>query len=498
MKEITPQPDQSSPPSTITTPVSANVPASGSKDALTADMLQTVHDAQRLLKYVAKEGNSELNPDITHQLVQARYKAISGQWDAQTETRFMINYDALVSHIYPVSLESINAIKPPPLSHRPSGKTHAEKTVRWYRHLTIAALIILLITQFYWLLGHNLLQNLNELSEQQNAISQKLDSLTPNNIVHPYHSAFSSETSSQKQPQADRSQSSSVPQSSSAPQPSSVPQPPPETDPHQVRQLNREYTLLNQQLDSNLQLLIFWNSIWLTGYQFEPRLPPYLNKKYEIRLEELKKNASANSARSGSNSSINSTDSPSDIADKSPLNNSSRNTSTSNANTNNANTNNIVGQSITTLELEKARHQSRTLLFSNTLAASFAIEILQSFLLPLLYGLLGAFIFVLRTLLLEIRSLTYTPDSDIRYRLRLTLGSLGGMIVGWFLKPDEMNALTALSPMALAFLMGYNVDVLFSIMDRFIDSIKQWIEKPSEQSKKTEKPSHKSVSPNPS
>ena len=125
-------------------------------------------------------------------------------------------------------------------------------------------------------------------------------------------------------------------------------------------------------------------------------------------------------------------------------------------------------------------YKARINLFSNTLAAEFAIELIQSFILPLLYGLLGAFIFVLRMLLRDIRDLTYTPDSDTRYRLRLTLGSLGGMIIGWFMQPQDLDSLSVLSPMALAFLMGYNVDVFFSVMDRFIDNIKQWIDKPQD------------------
>ena len=131
------------------------------------------------------------------------------------------------------------------------------------------------------------------------------------------------------------------------------------------------------------------------------------------------------------------------------------------------------------LTLERALHEARITLFANTLAANFTLNAFQGYLLPLLYGLLGAFIFVLRTLLGEVKSLTYSFDSEIRYRLRLTLGALGGMIVGWFLKPEDAEGLASLSPMAISFLMGYNVDVLFSIMDRAIDNIREWTEKGS-------------------
>ncbi|PSW03699.1 hypothetical protein [Photobacterium lipolyticum] len=117
--------------------------------------------------------------------------------------------------------------------------------------------------------------------------------------------------------------------------------------------------------------------------------------------------------------------------------------------------------------------QLNTSFYSHLVAANFVLNTFQSYLLPLLYGLFGALIFVLRGLLNEIRMLTYTRHTELRYRLRLILGALAGMIIGWFFKPDEAEALASLSPMAMAFLMGYNVDVLFSMMDKVVDSIRR-------------------------
>ncbi len=55
--------------------------------------------------------------------------------------------------------------------------------------------------------------------------------------------------------------------------------------------------------------------------------------------------------------------------------------------------------------------------------------------------------------------------------MRLSLGALAGMAIGWFLKPDDINFVSSLSPLAIAFLVGYNVDVLFTLMDSFIESL---------------------------
>jgi hypothetical protein len=79
--------------------------------------------------------------------------------------------------------------------------------------------------------------------------------------------------------------------------------------------------------------------------------------------------------------------------------------------------------------------------------------------------------------MIEIKQRTYSYDCEVKYRLRLTLGALGGMIVGWFFQPDEADAIASLSPMALAFLMGYNIELLFTIKDRVIDKIRQAVDK---------------------
>lgn len=201
---------------------------------------------------------------------------------------------------------------------------------------------------------------------------------------------------------------------------------------------------INQILDANYKLLLVWNKVWSLGQDIEGEYPQYLSAKFQLDKDDIEL-----------------------LAQTDPL---------------------AAKQQLKALTLGRELHEARITLFANTLAASFTLNAFQGYLLPLLYGLLGAFIFVLRTLLREVKSLTYSFDSEIRYRLRLTLGALGGMIVGWFLKPENAEGLASLSPMALSFLMGYNVDVLFSIMDRAIDNIREWTESSSSTENKKDPP----------
>jgi hypothetical protein len=108
-------------------------------------------------------------------------------------------------------------------------------------------------------------------------------------------------------------------------------------------------------------------------------------------------------------------------------------------------------------------------------AARIVLQPIQLYILPLLYGLLGASAYVLRSITREIKELTYTTNSNARYRLRIQLGSLAGLAVGWFLfiPPDSVGAgslfsFKELSPLALSFLTGYGVELLFAAMDKLV------------------------------
>lgn len=112
--------------------------------------------------------------------------------------------------------------------------------------------------------------------------------------------------------------------------------------------------------------------------------------------------------------------------------------------------------------------------FRNKTLHTWSKQILQgmsAYLLPMIYGLVGACAFVLRSMSRQIRELTFSAtDSTVQYMLRLVLGALAGISIGWFLKPETSVTVvaTTISPLAVAFVAGYSVELLFTAMDKVI------------------------------
>jgi hypothetical protein len=112
--------------------------------------------------------------------------------------------------------------------------------------------------------------------------------------------------------------------------------------------------------------------------------------------------------------------------------------------------------------------------------ATLFLSVVQNYVMPVLFGLLGACVFVLRTINQKIEAFTFTPGSLPRYRARLVLGAVAGPAIGWFftadgkllaVAPDGLTGagLTShLSQIALAFVAGYAVEILFSLLDKII------------------------------
>lgn len=104
----------------------------------------------------------------------------------------------------------------------------------------------------------------------------------------------------------------------------------------------------------------------------------------------------------------------------------------------------------------------------NTDALSQRLDVLGLWILPGLYGMLGAVIFHLRTYLNPFR-----PDpTPIRVILRVFLGGFAGIAIAWFWSPEASDALgvaeITLGTLTLAFLLGFGIDVFFALLDRLV------------------------------
>jgi hypothetical protein len=117
-------------------------------------------------------------------------------------------------------------------------------------------------------------------------------------------------------------------------------------------------------------------------------------------------------------------------------------------------------------EVRATRHEA----ISIATLANLLNDILLQFVLPVLFGTIGALTYVLRTTSDQIRSFTFSTTSPIRNWVRVLLGALMGVVIGLF---SGISHQISLPPLAVAFLAGYGVEAVFSIFDGFITRMRQ-------------------------
>jgi hypothetical protein len=89
--------------------------------------------------------------------------------------------------------------------------------------------------------------------------------------------------------------------------------------------------------------------------------------------------------------------------------------------------------------------------------------------LPMLYAVLGACAFLLRSFEEQIRTRTFTAGD--KHVARFLIAAIGGLIVGLFSNVNFAQGAT-LSPLAIAFLVGYAIDIFFSFLEGFLQTFK--------------------------
>jgi hypothetical protein len=116
--------------------------------------------------------------------------------------------------------------------------------------------------------------------------------------------------------------------------------------------------------------------------------------------------------------------------------------------------------------------------FRDVQGAQFLLDLFNRYLLPILYGLLGASLYVVRSLAVDIRRALYSERMRAGINLRLMFGGLAGALAAWAVLPASAASLSFntpgttlafnLAPFALAFVAGYAIELLFSAMDRVL------------------------------
>lgn len=95
------------------------------------------------------------------------------------------------------------------------------------------------------------------------------------------------------------------------------------------------------------------------------------------------------------------------------------------------------------------------------------VSMRQNWFLPFFYGLLGSIIFVMR----NVASLRTPAMGGFQITMRLALGGVAGIVIGWFSffsGPLERSQTAISLPLALAFLTGYGIEMLFGLLDKLI------------------------------
>lgn len=98
------------------------------------------------------------------------------------------------------------------------------------------------------------------------------------------------------------------------------------------------------------------------------------------------------------------------------------------------------------------------------------LTLLGAFILPITWSFLGAALYVSRALADDIRTMTYAPERAILHRSRYYMGMVAGFIAAKLFPTSTGISEETVSIFAVALLVGYSVEVLFSLLDRLISA----------------------------
>ncbi|HSF96210.1 MAG TPA: hypothetical protein VLA52_14390 [Thermohalobaculum sp.] len=101
--------------------------------------------------------------------------------------------------------------------------------------------------------------------------------------------------------------------------------------------------------------------------------------------------------------------------------------------------------------------------------AASILALMSTYVLPLFYGALGTVAYILRSVSRGIRERVLNASKVLNFWVRLPLGALSGVAIGWFLNTDTLpTGWASVQPLAIAFVAGYSVELIFTAMDQLV------------------------------
>lgn len=100
------------------------------------------------------------------------------------------------------------------------------------------------------------------------------------------------------------------------------------------------------------------------------------------------------------------------------------------------------------------------------------LENLATYIIPAAMGLLGSLAFLLQSMAGQLREHTYMPISVSASIMRFCLGAIAG-VFGGLAGPGSDAVLKGLPPLFIPFVFGYGIEILFSLLDRVVQTFTQ-------------------------
>ena len=114
--------------------------------------------------------------------------------------------------------------------------------------------------------------------------------------------------------------------------------------------------------------------------------------------------------------------------------------------------------------------------------AQILLDTLSSYLLPFILGWLGAATQILRSIARRIGQQSLNTTLLPTYYIRVLLGYLIGTVIGLFMLPsvagsaaNPLSFLTTLPLLTAAFIAGYGSEVIFTVLDKFVNDLRSYV-----------------------